>query len=133
MTQIELISPDGLYRNPVFSHAAVIPPDATLVLIGGQNGIDADGKLVAEDAPGQTRRAIGNAETALAAAGAALTDVVSWTILLAEGADLQASYAVAAELLPRTDKPPLVTAAIVAALGVPGAQVEISAVAAVRR
>ncbi len=133
MTDICLLSPDGLYNNPVFSHAAVIPPDATLILIGGQNGVGPDGALVAEDGPGQTRRAIENARTALTAAGATLADVVSWSIMLVEGADLQACYAVAAEMLPRSETPPLVTAAIVAALGVPGAQVEVSAVAAVSR
>jgi hypothetical protein len=55
---------------------------------------------------------------------------VQWTVLFVDGADLAAGYgAIAADLA--SDEPGLVTAALVAGLGVPGALVEISAVAAV--
>ena len=68
--------------------------------------------------------------TALAAAGATLADVVQWTVLFVEGADIAAGYgAIAAKLA--SAEPALVTAAFVSGLGVPGALVEISAVAAV--
>lgn len=60
---------------------------------------------------------------------------MQWTVLIAEGADLRAAYgAIGPRLAAATagaGTPPLVTAAIVAALGVPGALIEISAVAAV--
>jgi hypothetical protein len=53
-------------------------------------------------------------------------------VLFVDGADLTAGYgAIASE--PAPDEPALVTAARVAGLGVPGALVEISAVAAVQR
>jgi len=47
-----------------------------------------------------------------------------------EGVDVQAAYAAAAATLGPTKTPPLVSAAIVSGLGVPGALVEVSAVAA---
>ena len=71
-----------------------------------------------------------NLETALESAGASMTDLISVTILLVEGTDLQAGYGAAAPKLAGNEQPPLVTAAIVSALGVPGALIELSAVAA---
>ncbi len=57
---------------------------------------------------------------------------MQWTVLFVDGVDVAAAYgAIVAELV--SEQPPLVTAARVAGLGVPGALVEISAVAAVLR
>ena len=131
MSPIQRLRPEGLVASPAFSHVAVVPPGATTIYVGGQNGVDANGSLVgAGDAAMQSARALANAKTALAAAGATLSDVVQWTVLFVDGADIAAGYrAIAAELA--SDEPALVTAALVAGLGVPGALVEISAVAAV--
>ncbi len=103
---------------------------ATTIYVGGQNAVDVDGSLVGEgDVAAQSARALENARTALAAAGATLADVAQWTVLFVDGADLAAGYgAIASELA--SDEPALVTAARVAGPGVPGAFVEISAVAA---
>lgn len=130
MTSIQRLRPEGLVASPAFSHVAIVPPGAATVYIGGQNAVDANGVLVGgSDTGAQSARALQNAKTALAAAGATLADVVQWTVLFAEGADLAAGYgAVAGELA--TDEPALVLAARVSELGVPGALVEISAVAA---
>jgi enamine deaminase RidA (YjgF/YER057c/UK114 family) len=133
MTAIQRIRPRGLVSSPAFSHVAVVPPGATTIYVGGQNAVDAEGNLVGEgDVAVQSARALENAKTALAAASATLGDVVQWTVLFVDGADLAAGYgAIAGELA--SDTPALVTAAQVAGLGVPGALVEISAVAAVLR
>ncbi|MFD1212761.1 hypothetical protein ACFQ36_12015 [Arthrobacter sp. GCM10027362] len=73
-----------------------------------------------------------NARTAPAAAGATVRDAVQWTVLFVDGVDIAAGYqAIASELA--SDKPALVTAARVAGPGVPGALVEIGAIAAVVR
>ena len=53
------------------------------------------------------------------------------TVLMVEGVDVNAAYGAAAESLATLETPPLVTAAIVSALGVPGALVEVGAIAAV--
>lgn len=131
MASIERIRPAGLVSSPAFSHVAVVPPGATTIYVGGQNAVDGSGSLVGEgDVAVQSARALENVRTALAAAGATLGDVVQWTVLFVDGTDLAAGYgAIAPELA--SDEPALVTAARVAGLGVPGALVEISAVAAV--
>ncbi|MFJ4169570.1 Rid family hydrolase [Paenarthrobacter sp. NPDC089714] len=128
---VQRLRPQGLVNSPAFSHVAIVPPGATTIYVGGQNAVDADGHLVGQDDVAvQSARALANARTALAAAGATLSDVVQWTVLFVDGADLGAGYgAIASELA--SDEPPLVMAARVAGLGVPGALVEISAVAAV--
>jgi len=129
--EIARLQPAGLVMSPAFSHVAVVPPGATTIYVGGQNGVDANGAIVADNAPAQAVRAIDNAEIALAAVGASLADVVQWTVLIAADADLRAAYAAIAPRLATGGAPPLVTAALVAALGVPGALIEVSAIAAV--
>jgi enamine deaminase RidA (YjgF/YER057c/UK114 family) len=131
MTAVQRIRPDGLVRSPAFSHVAVVPPGATTIYLGGQNAVDADGTLVgAGDVAAQSVQALKNAKIALAAAGATLQDVVQWTVLFVDGSDVAAGYrAIASDLA--SDEPPLVTSALVAGLAVPGALVEVGAVAAV--
>ncbi len=132
MTAFELLRPEGLVQSPAFHHVAVIPPGATTILIGGQNAVTADGAVVgAGDVAAQTEKTMQNLVTALAAAGAGIPDLVSVTLLLTEDADLAASYPVAAKAL--AGHAPLITAARVASLAVPGALLEVSAVAAVVR
>ena len=130
MAQKSLLRPDGLVRSPAFSHVAVVPPGATTVYIGGQNAVDGEGTLVGgDDIAAQTQQVMTNLHVALAAAGASVQDLVMMTILLVEGADLSAAYPVAAAELAGASPP--VVAARVAGLGVPGALLEVSAVAAV--
>jgi enamine deaminase RidA (YjgF/YER057c/UK114 family) len=130
MSPVQRLRPEGLIVSPAFSHVAIVPPGATTIYVGGQNAIDVNGTLVGEgDVAVQSARALENAKIALAAAGATVGDVVQWTVLFVDGVDLAAAYgAIAPELA--SDQPALVTGARVAALGVPGALVEISAVAA---
>ncbi len=128
---ITLLQPDGLVASPAFSHVAIVPAGATTIYIGGQNGVDADGVIVSNDIAEQSRRALDNASIALESAGASLDDVVQWSVLIATDADLGAAYGAIAPRLVRPGPPPLVTAARVAGLGVPGALIEVSAIAAV--
>ncbi|RLV57584.1 RidA family protein [Aeromicrobium phragmitis] len=127
---ITFLQPPGLLASPAFSHAAVVPSGATTIYLGGQNGVDEAGVLVSSDIADQATQALENARIALAAAGASLADVVQWFVLVDDDADLTAAYGAIAPHLARDGAPPLVTAARVAGLGVPGALIEISAVAA---
>lgn len=131
--EITRLQPDGLVKSPAFSHVAIVPPGATTIYVGGQNGVDASGAIVSDDIAEQSVRAIDNASVALEAAGASLADVVQWNVLMVADADLNAAYGAIAPRLAGPGAPPLVTAARVPALGVPGALVEISAIAAVMR
>lgn len=133
MERIQRLRPEGLVSSPAFSHVAVVPPGATTIYVGGQDSVDAEGSLVgAGDVAAQSTRALENAGTALAAAGATFADVVQWTVLFVDGVDLAAAYGAIAPLL-ASDEPPLVLGARVAGLGVPGALIEVSAIAAVVR
>jgi len=125
------MQPAGLVVSPAFSHVAVVPAGATTIYVGGQNGVDATGAVVSADVAEQSVRAVENAAVALGAAGAGLADVVQWTVLIHADADLGAAYGAVAGRLATGGAPPLVTAALVAGLGVPGALIEVSAIAAV--
>jgi enamine deaminase RidA (YjgF/YER057c/UK114 family) len=130
MNQNSLLRPEGLVQSPAFSHVAVVPPGSTTIYVGGQNAVAADGSLVGgDDVAAQTRQVMMNLHVALAAAGASVHDLVMMTILLVEGVDLAAAYPVAAAEM--AGAAPLVVAARVEGLGVPGALLEVSAVAAV--
>ena len=131
--EITLAQPAGLVVSPAFSHVAVVPPGATTIYVGGQNAVDATGALIGgTDVAAQSIRALANARTALEAAGATIDDVVQWTVLFVDGVDIGAAYgAIAGDLA--SEEPALITAARVAGLGVPGALVEIAAIAAVVR
>lgn len=54
-----------------------------------------------------------------------------WTILVTEGADLREGFAAFGEVWGNRLDPPAITVALVSGLAVPGAVVEIEAVAAV--
>jgi enamine deaminase RidA (YjgF/YER057c/UK114 family) len=133
MERIQRIRPEGLVSSPAFSHVAIVPPGATTIYVGGQNAVNGEGTLLGEgDVALQAFHALDNARIALAAAGATVGDVVQWTVLFVDGVDLAAAYgAIAPELA--SDEPALVTGARVAGLGVPGALIEIGAVAAILR
>ncbi|MQA08823.1 MAG: RidA family protein [Pseudonocardiaceae bacterium] len=134
MTRIQLLRPEGLVVTDAFSHVAVVPPVATTVYVGGQNAVDATGTLVGgDDVAAQTRQVMDNLVTALEAAGVGVEHLVHVSVLLVDGVDLQAAYGAAAASLGAATPPPLVTGALVSSLGVPGALVEVSAVAAVVR
>ncbi|HEY9408503.1 MAG TPA: RidA family protein [Jiangellaceae bacterium] len=125
-----LLRPEGLVQSPAFSHVAVVPPGATTIYIGGQNAVDGTGALVGGDDPAaQTQQVMKNLHTALAAAGASVHDLVMMTVLLVDGVDLGVAYPVAAAALAGAAPP--VVAARVAGLGMPGALIEVSAVAAI--
>ena len=129
--EITRLQPAGLVQSPAFSHVAVVPAGATTIYVGGQNGVDATGAVVSDDVAEQSVRAVENVVVAPEAAGASLADVVQWTVLISADADLGAAYGAIAPRLAGPGAPPLVTAALVAGLGVPGALIEVSVVAAV--
>ena len=129
--EITRLQPAGLVVSPAFSHVAIVPAGATTIYVGGQDGVDETGALVSDDVAEQSVRAIDNTSVALEAAGASLADVIQWTVLIHVDADLNAAYGAIAPRLGGPGAPPLVVAARVAGLGMPGALIEVSAIAAV--
>jgi len=128
---VQRLNPDTLHKNPAYSQAAVVDAGAKLVFVGGQNGVGPDGALVGPGLAEQARQALANLRICLEAAGAELSDVVRWTVLCVHDAPLHEGFAAFGESWPRDAAPPAITVALVAGLAVPGALVEIEAMAVV--
>lgn len=126
--KITHINPEGLYKSPVFSQAVVIEGGKT-VYIGGQNGILPDGTLAGNDFATQTKQACRNVIEILAAVGADQGNVAKLTIYVAKGQDIRDGYAAAQEVW--GNSPTAISALVVDSLTVPGALVEIEAIAAI--
>ncbi|MGK8501564.1 RidA family protein [Nocardia asiatica] len=131
MTITTHINPETLHSNPAFTQVVRVSAAADTIYVGGQNGVDASGRVVGPDVAAQARQAFANLRTCLAAAGASIEDVVKWTILIREGEPLQDGFAAFAEVWGDRPNPPAITVAQVAGFAVPGAVCEIEAVAAV--
>lgn len=117
---------------PVLPNGATVPlVPATRVgnldFCSGALGVDQNFKLVEGGIAAQTRQAIANLEAALAEAGATLADVAKTTVWLTDlgnFAEFNAAYAEAfGDSLPARST-------VTSALALPGALVEIEAVAA---
>lgn len=99
---VTLTNPAGLY-DPApngYSHVASVRGASRWLLIAGQGGETADGRL-SSDFRTQVRQALDNLVTALASAGACPTDVAKLTVLIVDhdearlhvfGAELAASF-----------------------------------------
>lgn len=82
---MKFINPPGLYdpRPNGYSHVVVADAPARIIYIAGQGGEDANGVL-SESFEAQVRQALANLQTALAAAGAKLSEVAKVTALIVD-------------------------------------------------
>jgi enamine deaminase RidA (YjgF/YER057c/UK114 family) len=122
------INPEGLHRSPAFSQAVVVEQPSKTIYIGGQNGVDADGKVVGPTVGEQTSQVFRNLATILESEGATLANVVHWTIATVDGHSFDEGVAAFQQVWNPADPPPAITVHVVAGLG-PGFLVEIDAVA----
>lgn len=79
----------------------------------------------------QTEQVFNNLETALAAAGARLQDVIKWNVYVVHGQPIYSAFEVFQRMWGTNDDPPAITVAQVSGLANPDALVELDAVAAV--
>jgi 2-iminobutanoate/2-iminopropanoate deaminase len=99
-----------------------------LLFVSGVVPVDGDGRLVrADDVVEQTRQVFANLAAVLAAAGATFADVVKVNVYLTDIADRVRINPVRQEIF--GDVRPASTLVEVSALAVPGAKIEIEAVA----
>ncbi|MEU7997406.1 RidA family protein [Micromonospora sp. NPDC049060] len=130
---MNLIRVPALSDAAEYAYAATVEPPARLVYTAGACPLDADGRTVSPGDPvGQARQVMANLETALAAAGARLTDVVKTTVYVASSRqeDLVAAWEVVRDAFGDYDPPSTLLG--VAVLGYSDQLVEVEAVAAVR-
>jgi enamine deaminase RidA (YjgF/YER057c/UK114 family) len=129
---VQYLQPEGMHHNPAFSQVIVVESGARTIYIGGQNAVSAAGEIVGKgDLAAQTDQIFNNLETALAAAGAKLENVIQWRMFIVQGQDLLPGFDVFQRRWGRRGKPPLVTMAFVAGLANPDFLIEIEAVAVV--
>ncbi|THD71629.1 RidA family protein [Thalassobius vesicularis] len=126
------MSVERLGSAPVLPNGARVPlVPATrvgnLIFCSGALGVDASFRVVEGGVGAQTRQAIANLQAALALGGATLADIAKttvWLTDLAHFAEFNAAYAAAfGDALPARST-------VTSALAIPGALVEIEAIAA---
>ena len=126
--KITHINPDGLYKSPAFSQAVVAEGGKT-IYIGGQNGILPDGTMAGNTLASQTEQALKNILEILKTVGATQENVVKQTIYVVKGQDIREGYAATQKAW--GNYPTAISFAFVESLGVPGALVEIEAIAVI--
>ena len=126
--KITHINPDNLYKSPAFSQAVLVEGGKTLY-IGGQNGILSDGTMAGDTLSAQTEQALKNILEILKTVGATQKNVVKLTIYAAKGQDIREGYGASQKIW--GDFPTAITGTFVESLTVPGALVEIEAIAVV--
>ena len=125
---VEHINPEGMHKSAVFSQGIVIPAGCRLLLIGGQNGVDEQGMVVARgDIAAQAEKALENMVKVLQAAGAGIGDLVSTSIYIREGQDIRPAFEAWMRVWGERTNPPVVKAISVAGLPNPDVLIEIEA------
>lgn len=117
--------------NPTLPNGTTIPLSPAVragdfLFLSGQLGLDEDCKLVGSDVVSQTRQVITRLEGVLARAGGRRDQIIKVNVWLSDGADFQSFNEVYAELFPSF---PPARSTMVSGLLIPGARVEIDAVA----
>ena len=125
---ITYLNPEGMYQSPVFSQGIILPANARILLIGGQNGVNEKGEIVGKgDVVAQTRQALANLQRVLAAAGGRLEDLVKTTIIMQQDIDLNAAFGAWMAVWGQRPNPPTVTGFRVPGLANPDFLIEIEA------
>ncbi|HEY1076141.1 MAG TPA: RidA family protein [Fontimonas sp.] len=115
----------------VLANGATIPLTPAIragdfVFVSGQLGLDEQRAVVSEDIGAQARQAIANIRAVLQLAGSDLGAIVKVSVWITDKADFAAFNAAYREFFP--DRPPA-RSTVVSDLLIPGAKVEIDAIA----
>ncbi len=132
MSVVQLIRAPNLSDVAEYAYAATAPAGSRLIFLAGACPLNEAGATVAVgDYAGQAAQAVANLRTALAAAGADLTDVISTRVLVAttRQPDLVTTWQVVRDSFGEHDVPSTLVGVTV--LGYDDQLVEIEAVAAV--
>jgi enamine deaminase RidA (YjgF/YER057c/UK114 family) len=127
---IRFINPEGLVRPAAYTQLVEVAGASRMVYVSGQLGTTSDGKLAGTDFRAQAEQVFANLETALAAVGASFADVVKVNSFLADIAHLPILREVRARHLDAA-APPASTTIAVSGFAIPGALLEVEAVAVV--
>ena len=125
------VNPEGMAANPAYSQAIAVSGPHKTIYVGGQNGVDGTGAIVAGGLAEQTAQALRNTGLVLKTAGAAFNDVVKWNIAVVAGEDLRQAFASFQAEVPHLSPAPAIAMAYVAGLARPGMLIEIEAIAVI--
>jgi 2-iminobutanoate/2-iminopropanoate deaminase len=116
--------------EPISHYTDAVLVEGPLLFVSGVVPVDEEGRLVGgEDIVAQARQAFANLGAVLAAGGAAFSDVVKVTVFLTDVADRPRINPVREDVFGAAR--PASTLIEVSSLAVPGAKIEVEAVAAV--
>ena len=127
---IRFINPEGLVRPAAYTQLVEVAGGSRMLYVSGQLGTTSDGKLAGADFRAQAEQVFANLETALAAVGASFADVVKVSSFLADIAHLPILREVRARHLDAAALPASTTIAV-SGFALPGALLEVEAVAVV--
>ena len=127
---IRFINPEGLVRPAAYTQLVEVAGGSRMLYVSGQLGTTSDGKLASADFRAQAEQVFANLETALAAVGASFADVVKVSSFLADIAHLPILREVRARHLDAAALPASTTIAV-SGFALPGALLEVEAVAVV--
>jgi enamine deaminase RidA (YjgF/YER057c/UK114 family) len=131
-TKVELLSPDGLHKNPAYSQLAIVEGNYRTIYIGGQDAVDKDGNVIGKgDIEAQAAQVLHNLETALAAGGGSFEHIIKWNVYLVQGQSAEKAFKVFQGVMSKMEKPPVITGIFVASLANPDFLLEMDAVAIV--
>jgi enamine deaminase RidA (YjgF/YER057c/UK114 family) len=129
---VQHLNPAGLAKNPGFTQAIVVINPAKTIYVGGQDAVDASGKIIGKgDITAQAEQVFKNLQAALATSGAGLENVIKWNILILQGQSLQAGFEVFQRVWGRRPNPPVITVMFVAGLAHPDFLIEMDAIAVI--
>ncbi|MBN9222681.1 MAG: RidA family protein [Mesorhizobium sp.] len=129
---IERLNPKGMHSNPAYSQGVSLPASARIVLVGGQNGVDAQGQIVGKgDLAAQTTQALANLAMVLEAGGAKVEELVSLSVYIVGDQDIAPGFGAWMAFWANRAPPPIIKALRVAGLGHPDFLIEIEGLAAV--
>jgi enamine deaminase RidA (YjgF/YER057c/UK114 family) len=132
MGQVQFLSPDGLNKNPAFTNVVVVTGAVKTVYVGGQDAVDASGAIVGKgDLKAQTVQVLKNIQTALAAGGAEVEQIIKWNLYIVQGQSLREGFEAFQHFWGKRPNPPAITMVFVAGLAHPDFLVEMDAVAVV--
>jgi len=130
--QVQNINPETLNRNPAFTNVIVVSGSVKTIYVGGQDSVDASGKIVGKgDIQAQTAQVLKNVQAALAAASADLHNLIKWNMFVVQGQDLRVGFAEFQKVWGNRPNPPAISFAFVAGLANPDFLIEMDAIAVV--
>ena len=131
-SQVQYLNPDSLPKNPAFTNVVVVSGPAKTIYIGGQDAVDASGKVVGKgDLKAQTEQILKNIKAALAAGGAEPEHVVKWNVYVVQGQSIEEGFAAFQSVWGNSSNPPAISVLFVAGLANPDFLVEMDAIAVV--